>query len=182
AQFGCHVVDAGDIATRPAEACHDTGFHRIGAGGKDDGNGGSRFFRSKGSYCADRCDNHSYLTLHQISGQFLKPAILTVRPTEFDCDVPALRVAGLAKALSKSRKQAGVWFCRAGMQETDHRHLAGLLRSRREWPRRRAAEQRDERAPFHCSVSPVLPTERIAHLSLRQADGSLFESCLDREC
>jgi hypothetical protein len=29
---------------------------------------------------------------------------------------------------------------------------------------RRAAEQRDELAPFHCPMSPVLPPERIAHL------------------
>ena len=28
-----------------------------------------------------------------------------------------------------------------------------------------AAEQRDELAPFHCPMPPVLPTERIAHLS-----------------
>src|SRR6516225_9364639 len=27
-----------------------------------------------------------------------------------------------------------------------------------------AAEQRDELAPFHCPMPPVLPTERIAHL------------------
>ena len=26
------------------------------------------------------------------------------------------------------------------------------------------AEQRDELAPFHCPMPPVLPTERIAHL------------------
>ena len=36
----------------------------------------------------------------------------------------------------------------------------------RERPRdSRAAEQRDELAPFHCPMPPVLPTERIAHLS-----------------
>ena len=28
-----------------------------------------------------------------------------------------------------------------------------LLRARREWPRRRAADERDERAPFHSIVS-----------------------------
>src|SRR5262249_31590405 len=40
-----------------------------------------------------------------------------------------------------------------------------LLRARRERPRgRRAAEQRDELAPFHYPMPPVLPTERIAHL------------------
>src|SRR5262249_45703109 len=40
-----------------------------------------------------------------------------------------------------------------------------LLRARHQRPGcRRAAEQRDERAPFHCPMSPVLPTERIAYL------------------
>src|SRR6516164_10226765 len=40
-----------------------------------------------------------------------------------------------------------------------------LLRARRERPRRRrAAEQRDEIAPFQWPMSPVLPTGRIAHL------------------
>src|SRR5262245_25898237 len=38
--------------------------------------------------------------------------------------------------------------------------------ARGERPRhRRAAEQRDERAPFHCPVPPLLPAGRIAHLS-----------------
>src|SRR3954468_23879567 len=47
---------------------------------------------------------------------------------------------------------------------THHRHRR-LLRSRHERPRRRAAQQRDELASFHCPMPPVLPTERIAHLS-----------------
>ena len=38
------------------------------------------------------------------------------------------------------------------------------LRARRKRPRRRAADERDEVAPFHCPMPPVLPTERIAHL------------------
>jgi hypothetical protein len=38
------------------------------------------------------------------------------------------------------------------------------LRTRCERPRRRAAEQRYEVAPFHCPMPPVLPTESIAHL------------------
>jgi len=37
-----------------------------------------------------------------------------------------------------------------------------LLRTRRERPRRRATEQRDELAAFHCPVPPVLP-KGIAH-------------------
>src|SRR5262249_31025094 len=40
-----------------------------------------------------------------------------------------------------------------------------LLGTRHHSPRRRrAAEQRDERAPFHCPMPPVLRTESIAHL------------------
>src|SRR5262245_57601878 len=63
-QFGSHVIDACDICARAAEACHDTGFYRIGTGGKDYGNGGGGRFRCKGCYCADRRDNHRHLTLH----------------------------------------------------------------------------------------------------------------------
>jgi len=47
--------------------------------------------------------------------------------------------------------------------KSDHRHRR-LLRARRERPRGRAAEERDELAPFHCPIPPVLPTERIARL------------------
>jgi hypothetical protein len=44
-----------------------------------------------------------------------------------------------------------------------------VLRSCRERPRGRAAEQREELAPFHCPIPPVLPTERIAHLDVAGA-------------
>src|SRR5262249_11056087 len=39
-----------------------------------------------------------------------------------------------------------------------------LLRARRERPRGCSAEQRNEIAPFHRAILPVLPTGRIAHL------------------
>jgi hypothetical protein len=42
--------------------------------------------------------------------------------------------------------------------------FVGCCRARRERPRRRAAEQRDEVAPLHGPVSPVPTSERIAHL------------------
>jgi hypothetical protein len=49
------------------------------------------------------------------------------------------------------------------LTKPNHRHR--LLRARRERPRaRRTAEQRDEFAPFHSLMPPMLPTERIAHL------------------
>src|SRR5262249_34589836 len=44
-------------------------------------------------------------------------------------------------------------------------HPPALLRARRERPRnRRAAEQRDELASFHCPLAPVLPKQGIARL------------------
>jgi hypothetical protein len=46
--------------------------------------------------------------------------------------------------LAECRHQVPVG--RLAIEESDHRHC-GLLRSRRERPRRRAAEQRDELAP-----------------------------------
>jgi hypothetical protein len=49
------------------------------------------------------------------------------------------------------------------IQNTDGRGMS-LLRPRRDRPRSRAAEQRDERAPFQWPMSPLLPPEDIAHL------------------
>src|SRR5262249_57735410 len=79
------------------------------------------------------------------------------RQAEFDRDILALGVAGLGKALSECREQAGVWLRRAGMQESDHRYLR-LLRARRERPRSCPAEQRDELAPFHLTEMHPIPS------------------------
>ena len=58
----------------------------------------------------------------------------------------------------------GVRFRGARMEKSDHRHRR-LLRARRERPGDGcAAEQRDELAPPHYLMPPVLPTEKIAHL------------------
>src|SRR5262245_39405199 len=44
------------------------------------------------------------------------------------------------------------------IEESNHRHR-GLLRPRREGPRRRAAEERDELAPFHQQFLPCFEGE-----------------------
>src|SRR6185437_6572130 len=81
----------------------------------------------------------------------------------FDVDVLPLDVTKVTQSLTEGvdfRRGSG----RAVMQETDPRDFRWLLRMRCERPRRRAAKQRDELAPFHCPASPVFPTKRIAHL------------------
>jgi hypothetical protein len=47
-----------------------------------------------------------------------------------------------------------------GYKDTDAPHALALLSASRQRPRRCAAEQGDELAPFHCPMSPVLSTER----------------------
>src|SRR5262249_38602150 len=86
------------------------------------------------------------------------------RPTILDCDRATLAPSELTQSCREcGRPQAPVRRVRS--QEADHWQPGGLLRARRERPRcGRAAEQRDELAPFHCLMSPVRPTERIAHL------------------
>ena len=70
-------------------------------------------------------------------------------PAVFERHVLALDIAGLFQALAKGAQALGDRLRRSGLEEADHRHRR-LLRARRERPRgRRAAEQRDELAPFY---------------------------------
>src|SRR4029077_13479147 len=79
----------------------------------------------------------------------------------FDCDVLTLDEAYFLQALAERCHQLGVVGERPSAEKPDHR----LLRPRCDRPsNRRAAEQRDEVAPIHCLMPPVLSTERIAHL------------------
>ena len=55
----------------------------------------------------------------------------------------------------------------ARVEHPDYGHV--LLRSRHNQPRRPAAQKRDEVAPLHCLMLPVLSKERIAHLATHKA-------------
>jgi hypothetical protein len=72
----------------------------------------------------------------------------------------ALDESGLLQPLSQRGDRLRKADFRRAPEKTDHRHRR-LLRARRERPRyRRAAEERDEIAAFHCPVPPVLPIEQ----------------------
>src|SRR6516164_4967609 len=82
-----------------------------------------------------------------------------------DPHVAAINITALAQPFDKGRQRPPIARSRIGVKKSDHRHRR-LLRARRERPRsRRATEERDEVAPFHCPMPPVLATKRIAHLS-----------------
>src|SRR6516162_747474 len=73
-------------------------------------------------------------------------------------DVLPLDKSGLVQALPECANQVLGAGRRRGAEKADHWHHR-LLRPRRERPRgRRAAEQRDERAPSHSITSSARPT------------------------
>src|SRR5215831_20815438 len=75
---------------------------------------------------------------------------MSLRPSVFDCDVLALDVAELRKPATEGDQEGPIRRYRT--EKSDHGHRR-LLRARREWPRRRAAERRDERPAVHSITS-----------------------------
>src|SRR5262245_47641031 len=87
--------------------------------------------------------------------------MLAFGKAECEQNVIAFDIACLLQALTKCAQTLRERCSSA--KKPNHRHRR-LLRARRERPRRRAAEQRDELAPFQCPGPPVLPTGSIARL------------------
>src|SRR6516164_8134821 len=73
-------------------------------------------------------------------------------PAVFNRHIAALLISGFGEALAESVHPTSTIARRHGAQEADH-WRRGLLRVRRERPRGRAAEQRDERAALHSITS-----------------------------
>src|SRR5262249_24244118 len=102
-------------------------------------------------------DEHGDVQADQLLGERAHPLAVAIRPAGLNPDRSPLGETTLAQTgleCGGEMHQAGGGLT---VEKADHRQRA-LLRARRERPRRRAAEQRDERAPFHCPMSPVLPT------------------------
>src|SRR5262249_33772801 len=100
---------------------------------------------------APRHRDHAHLTADQIRRQF-RQTIETARQPIFDCNVPAIVVAAFRAAPAERIQEIPTRTGHKGAEKPDNRHLP-LLRSRRERPRSRAAEQRDEIAALHSITS-----------------------------
>ena len=75
------------------------GLDRVAAGKKDNRNrGGRRLSRQCRRKSVDG-GNHGYLTMNQIGHEFRQPIVLTLCPSIFYRDIPALDVAGFRQAL-----------------------------------------------------------------------------------
>src|SRR5262245_17081988 len=81
--------------------------------------------------------------------------------------MPIRRTGAHSPLLARARRR------RHAHSTTVVAHLARLLCPRRERPRRRAADQRDEIAPFHCPMPPVLSDRKDSTPKLRQETAAL---------
>src|SRR5262245_35446559 len=144
--------DTGDIAAGPVETGDEVELNRVAAACEDDRD---RRSRRLGYDCRGGVmrSDHRHLTAYQISCEVGQSVVLVLRPSILDDDILALDVAGFTNALTE-RGQLACTISRRprAAEEPDHRHR-GLLRVRRERPRRCAADQRDELAPPHSITS-----------------------------
>src|SRR5262245_35650757 len=98
-------------------------------------------------------ENDIDLEPDQFGGHLSEALAAALRPANLNRDVATFHPTEFAQPLHECGEPLALDQGRGGAQESDGRQLAGLLRARRERPRRRAAQQRDERAPFHSITS-----------------------------
>src|SRR5215470_1986787 len=89
----------------------------------------------------------------ELGGDLGEAFAASLRPAILDRDVAAFDPAEFAQPLHKGGDRLADHRRRGPAKEPDSWQLARLLRARREWPCRRAADQRDEIAPFQSITS-----------------------------
>src|SRR5262249_27249075 len=139
----------------PGEARDNALPDRVVSGAEDDRNrGGCRLGRQCHRRATGR-DEHRNSLAHQISRQCRQSLKFIVGPAVLDRKIYAFAIAGVLEALGKSAQRPQKSFGRLRIEKPNHRHRR-LLRARRQWPRRRAAEQRDELTPSHSITSSAM--------------------------
>src|SRR5215475_15792314 len=93
--------------------------------------------------------DHRHLTAYQIGCEVGQSVVLVMRPAILDRHILALDVPGFTNALP----ECGQIACRRRAEEESYHRHRRLLRPRRDRPRRRTAEKRDELAPLHSITS-----------------------------
>src|SRR5262249_36890508 len=150
------------IAARSVEAGDQAGLDRLDPSAEDDGNrGGRRLGRERGRTITG--DENGDQAANQVRRLRRQAIVLTIYPTVFNRDVLALNIAGFGQRLAEACQDLPALRERRTAEEPDHRHRRLLPACRERPSRSSAAEQRYERAPFHCPMPPLLRTERIAH-------------------
>ncbi len=144
------------FAARPVEAAHEAELDRIATSDEDNRDCGGCCHSRENRRCAAGRDNHSYFSANQLGSNHLQSIVLTVRPAEFDCHVLAFDEAGCFQAVAERSDKVRKWRGRGAAHEPDDRYR--FLCVRDNWPRNRAAEERDELAPSQLiELQPIPP-------------------------
>src|SRR5262249_20803908 len=120
---------------------------RVSTEAKCDRDRRGRSFGRERRRIASRSDNR-YATAGEVGHERRQAIVSAAEPMVFDDHVLAIDVADFAKAFRERSRMASGAIKRSTTDKADYRHRLPL-RARREWPRRRAAEQCYERAPPH---------------------------------
>src|SRR5262249_52815029 len=93
-------------------------------------------------------------TADEVTHERRQAIVLAAEPMVLNDSVLAFNVAGFAEAFRERCRMASGAIERSTTDKADHRQLLRLLRTRRQRRSRcRAAEQRDELAPLHHSIT-----------------------------
>jgi hypothetical protein len=138
--------------------------HRIIQNGSHDGQGCRCLLGRKRRRRIDRHD-HVGVQSHQLVREARQSRDIRVGVARDNVNVPSVGVPDLAQAVQEGGRQGCKPGVRSGYQIAEYRARApiGLLRARRERPRRGAAEQRYELASSqveHGASSPALGSRR----------------------
>src|SRR5262245_47775087 len=161
-QFCIEEVDTSEVGARTGETRDETEPHGIVGDDEDERDRRDWRFCSKYGGSTSAGEYHGDVPANELRSQFRHPIELIFRPAH---------VAGFCEALAKSAQTLRNGVRQGDAEEPNHRH-GRLLRVRRERPRRRAAEQRDELAAFHLrghSITSSAPAESPIGTSIPSA-------------
>jgi hypothetical protein len=152
------VRQTGDVAARSRQTSDQAGPDRVRHRREHDRDDRCRMLCREGCRGCHR-DNDIDLEPGKLGRDLGEAFLASLRPAILDRDGAILSPTKLAQSLHKSGEALAL-SRRRGTQESDGRQFARLLRTGREWPHgSRAAEQRDELAPFQLIKLHLAPCQ-----------------------
>src|SRR5262245_34139396 len=165
AYFQGQRAGACEVAAGPIQAGDKSKCYWVACCEENDWNCRGRSFQRQRRRSGER-RNDGYSTTNQIGCQRRQLIVAALRPTIFYRQILALDIAGFLQALTESTQAVFVQVRRIAAQKSDHGHRR-LLRARRERPRRRAAEQRDELAAGAHSITSSARASSLSEIGDR---------------
>ena len=153
ADRGLKVLEAGDIAARARQVCHQAAADRIGDEDKDDGDSLCRLFQRRQTRIGPNVDQFRR-ACDKLGGAGTNSVDILSCEMHIELNVTAFDPAKFTEPLLECRPEVPhlrIDFILEGNQNANPPHAVAPLRTRRKRPRchRSAAEKRNELAPLH---------------------------------